>query len=459
MGLENLDGFFLTAPLATPDLKRIVEDLREELSGLEVDYQTELTRYAAMMSKLTKMESKTKFVHDEIVKATSVFTPPPPGEEETVFDVLDQHVYQPMAYIESGIGGAGGALWLVGKAGPKTFHALSKIGRISGIANKVGKSARWTKVARFGSKLGALAVAFFIVDFGIQLSTASKINAHFRENETELKTQIKKAGKAVQDVKDVVAEGDEVVQQILDETGAASVDDYVRIMNEGIAAIGEQAANFGAARRMLLDGLASEMVARYIPGLPQEALETLEKKLDAERALASGASDAEVSDSTGLTLVQVAGISKLQRARMSLLSGGTVEEVAEATALSTVVVTGEDEMLHEDLQMAWKTIAERAQSSAISARILVSREAVAQFYKQLDAKARLFEGVEPGTVATTLEIDDAARVDGWAEDLAVARKAIGLLKATAPQARREDDLAADFLLPVSIVRAIPAAAA
>ena len=452
----DTDTFFLTAPFATADLKAKMEELKDQLYVLQGECAEAQSAHDQVRADLSKMEDKAAFVQTELFKNLAIFTPPPEDDTEKRYETLLNDVFNPLADASLYLGGGGAALWAIGAGGPKMFKLMSKLPKM-GAVGKVGKSAKWMKLAKIGKASGVLSAAVFLVEAGLRMHSASEINAHFKAKAAEIKKQVDEATGIVDDLKEVTAEARALRQQLLDEGGFATVEEYTRGLNEAIAALGRQRASLSAARRMFMEGLPGEMIARFVPDLPAEAVASLERKLKVERALLDGLAQeqilARVSD---VTQGQVAQIVRAQQARMQLLEGMDEQAVQQSSRLPAALIEAEAEVLSADLRQAWSMLESNTPPEQIAQKCLFSITTIEAFEREHDAKELFYAGQGLQQVGAAI---DAAQeqLSRWQGGLNTSVENARLLLQQGSAGQRMGDIAADLRVPMSVLRQLEAA--
>lgn len=450
MGIDT-DTFFLTAAFHTDALKEQVEELKEELEKLEGQYVQAHTDYINVMADLQKMEEKANFARSQLEKNMAIFAPPAKDDVEKAFDELEHKVINPMSDASLYGGAAATLVWAVGAGGKALkMRKLAKFQTMSELA-KAKKTARWTKVAKFGKASGALAGVVFLVETGLRMRSASEINAHFKQKAGEMRTQLATAEGEVADLQGVVADATAMRDGALQESGFSTIDEYVRGLNESIAELGRQRGSLGSARRMLIGGMSVEDVEMIVPGLPPESLAALARKLAVERALLDGVAIDQVAANTGATVVQVKALERLQFARLALLDGADVDAVVASSGLSLGVVEGEDETLESDLRLAWSMLAKNMPPDAIAARCLFSVDTLSALEREHDAKEQLHAGKDAAQVASDFGVP--TEITGrWRDQLDDALVKARVLIGGSGPVPRLNDIAADLRVPIAILQ-------
>lgn len=434
------DDFFLTKPLATADLRKKVDAVITKLTDMERDYNSRLNVYVEIEAKLTKMETKSEFVQEELEKAITAFEVPAPGKMEEIEAYLEENVYGPLSTAELVFTVPSIVIGIyawrkmkpfadnmdkVVKFHEKMYRArfgksAGKLGRAVGKAGFLArnpKAARVAKISKIGKGLGAVGLAILAVSAGIAIGNAKQMNDYYKSRKAEMDKQVAEANTAAAELETAITETNEAIAAMLEEADVTTVEDYVIALNEALADIGREAAHASTARRMLIDGMRPNMVARYVPGMKEAAVKTLDQRIRAERAILSGASEADALQASGLSAVRLSAVRRVLDIRGMLLSGLDATAVAKDAGYSHALVQGEQERLEDDLKLVWQDLFDLATAAKTAESLLVHEADVINLTKELQAKSALHEGATTTQVAGNFQLDEARVVD-WAETLA-----------------------------------------
>lgn len=458
MGIDiDFDNMFFAQPFQTDDLKARLEALREDMRNLQGDFQDKENALLDLARELETMEAKTDFVIAVMRETASLFTPPPPEGLEVAYDGAKALAYDRMQLIEGLVGGAGGALYLMGKLGPGSVKLAAKLGQIaastsaaapaaagaglgaSGGASRglgagssstkfvrgarAAKTAKLSKAMKFtkvGKGMMGVSAVIMAVEIGMKLSSAKEINEHLRREQKTIERHIKIARAELKKFDSAIAERRALQKDLFDDAGVHDVSAYVRYLNESIADIGRRKAHFSMARRMLKLGLAKAMVLATIDDLDEAGLDDIARRLDAETRLAAGETVEATAQALGLDLSQVEGVYAQVLARGALIEGAGVGETAFAFGLSEDVVEGERESLLDEIDDVWAAIEGAGPLDAAAAALTAPVESLAALRRELAAKSKL----EAGQAASALAAEYDLSLDvikAWAGDLAEAR--------------------------------------
>lgn len=429
----------------TDKLLADLEKQRNALMNLHADSVEKGVELSTVVSDLQLMEEKTLFFAEMVDKTQGVFVPPAKGDTEIGMLAIKKHVFGNLSKF-SNIAGLL-AVPLVIDIVFKTNAYFSKIGKVGRVA-KVMKHTRYLKVMKFAKGALVLAVAAEVALLVINMVASKQMNDQLR---AELKELSKKTAKGKKDYKglmaglaDATAQRDEMLAQ----AGVSTPEEYVRTINEGLAQMGRQKANFDTARRMIQHKMPDDMILSMLDGMSKEALDLIKTRLKAEILLAAGKPREEVVTQVGLDLDQVSEIALVIQARNALVRGMTLEQVAESIEIGPGLLDDTDDMLDEVLPDHWAEIESTESLTELAGKLLIAEAALNDLRKELKGKSLLSSGTDIGAVSESLGIA-REMVVSWASVLPLGLEAARNLRAQGVDDPAE--LAAANRLPLAVL--------
>ena len=475
MGIDR-NSFFITAPFATDELRAKVAEDKLKLEGIEAEYALRRDEFVSLCGDLTVMEEKSGFLERQIVRSMTIFDLPPDGDHAREM-ARGERVYDALMWTGTLTGAASGVLLIVGKMGiartvkasmavrsvgtMKKIKAGAKLGRsatgagraVIGAANaarvtratQAAKLGKFGKLAKLGKATGILSAAVVLIDVGLRMASAAKMNQYFIDQSAEINAVIAQANGALTALNDGIAEGKAMRAKMLEDAGCASVVAYLDHLNRAIADVGRLNARRALVRRMLIDGMDATMAARYSE-LPESDVSELARKLRVDQALLAGTPVADIARAQSVSASRVDILSRLFGARLALLDGVEPDGVADQFGLSDVSVSGVATSLARDLRQAWALFARGESAADVAAATVLPEAAMSALATELAAKRRLLEGEPPASIANdmALAVDTVASWQSMQADvLGDARDAVRKLE----RSGRATDVAADYRLP------------
>jgi hypothetical protein len=419
--LQNIDvtDTIFFEPGKTDKLLSDLEKQRTALEQLHADSVGKGIELSEVVSNLQLMEEKTFFFAEMVDKTQGVFVPPPKGVAEVGMLAIQKHVFGNLSRFSNvaGLLAAPLVVDIVFRAGTYAGK-ISKVGRVS----RVMKHARYAKVMKFAKGAMVLAVAAEVASLVINMVASRQMNDQLRAELKDLRAKTAKGRKDYQTLVAGLADAKAQRDELLAQAGVSTPEEYVQTINEALAQMGRQKANFDTARRMLQHKMPDDVILSMLNGLSEEALALIKTRLQAESLLAAGQSQVDVAAQIGLDPEQVAEIALVVDARNALVRGLSVEEVADSMNIGPGLLEDVDDMLDEALPDNWAKIEGDGSLDSLAADMLLSEAALAALRTELKAKSLLHTGTGVGPVSESLGVD-RDEVVGWASELPVAAEA------------------------------------
>ena len=194
----------------------------------------------------------------------------------------------------------------------------------------------------------------------------------------------------------------------------------MRYLNEAIADLGKNKANFAMARRMFLRRMEKDLILAVVEGLEADALDDIAKRLEAERGLAVGDVSTNIAQDLSLSEKQLEPIENLIAARNALIKGGEHSDIANAFEMPISIIKNEAEQLSETLDDIWPSLEGTAPLDDAAQLLIVSVSALDYMRHELKAKMRLDAGEAADQIAAAAGVS-LETVKGWASSLAAAK--------------------------------------
>lgn len=473
MAIEiDFDGFFLTRSWATNDLKMELDKVRGELLAMKGQFDEKENALLDVDRELETMEAKTEFIVTVIQQTSSLFTPPPPDEKETAYLNAEDLAYSKLHLLEALTGGVGGAAYLLGKLGPTSIKLTSKLGQLTlgakaantgklGAASstlkltktakmaKAGKLTKAMKFAKFGKGMMGVSAAIMVLEIGMKLSSAGEINDHLKSEKKAIKKQIKTANEELKNYDAAIAERRTLQKNLFEDAGVSDVTGYVRYLNEAIADLGKNKANFAMARRMLMRRMEKEMILAVVEGLETDALDDIAKRLEAEQRLAAGDATADIAQDLNLSQQQLGPIKNIISVRNAIVEGKVHSEISETFDTPPGVVDNEADRINDTLDDIWPVLEGDEQLGDAAQSLIVSVSALEYMRRELRAKIKLDAGEAADQIAAAANVS-LDIVKDWASALAAAKIDAGAMS----EAERSENLmniAAAHRLPSTLI--------
>lgn len=330
----------------TDALLSALEDQRTALETLHADSVKMGIELSEVVSDLQLMEEKTVFFAEMVDKTQGVFVPPLKGNAEIGMRAIQKYVFGNIDKFSTAAGLLAAPIVLdIAFSVGKHFGAIGKYGRVSHMM----KGAKYAKVMKFAKGAAVLAFAAEAAGPVINLVSSKQMNDQLRTELAELQKKTAKGRKDFQLLEAGLADAKAQRDEMLAQAGVQTSEDYVRVINEGLARLGSQKANFDTARRMIQKKLPEDMILSMIDGMTAEILGVIKLRLQAEIMLAAGATRADVAATLGLDADQVAEIALVVETRNALVRGLTLEQVAETIGIGPGLLEDVDDMLDEAL--------------------------------------------------------------------------------------------------------------
>lgn len=473
MAIEiDFDGFFLTRSWATNDLKMELDKVRGELLAMKDQFDEKENALLDVDRELETMEAKTEFIVTVIQQTSSLFTPPPPDQKETAYLNAEDLAYSKLHLLEALTGGVGGAAFLLGKLGPTSVKLTSKLGQLAlgakaantgklGAASstlkltktakiaKAGKLTKAMKFAKFGKGMMGVSAAIMVLEIGMKLSSAAEINDHLKSEKKAINKQIKTANEELKNYDAAIAERRALQKDLFEDANVSDVTGYVRYLNEAIADLGKNKANFSMARRMLLRGMQKDLILAVVEGLEADALDDIVKRLEAEQRLAAGDAHADIAQDLNLSEQQLAPIENLIAVRNALVKGREHNDIANAFEMPLSIVENEAGLLSETLDDIWPSLESTEPLDDAARLLIVSASALDYMRRELKAKIKLDAGEAADQVAAAADVSiDVVKV--WARALATAKIDAGAMSEE-EKSRDIMNIAAAHRLPSTLI--------
>ena len=473
MAIEiDFDEFFLTRSWATNDLKMELDKVRGELLAMKDQFDEKENALLDVDRELETMEAKTEFIVTVIQQTSSLFTPPPPDKKETAYLNAEDLAYSKLHLLESLTGGVGGAAYLLGKLGPVSIKLTSKLGQLAlgakaantgklGAASsslkltkvtraaKAGKLTKAMKFTKFGKGMMGVSAAIMVLEIGMKLSTAGEINDHLKSEKKTINKQIENANKELKNYDAAIAERRALQKSLFDDSGASDVTGYVRYLNEAIADLGKNKANFSMARRMLLRGMEKDLIVAVVEGLETDALDDIAKRLEAEQRIAAGDAPADILRDLGLETEQLEPIENIVAVRNALIEGKAQNEIVETFDIPVSVVENEAGRIDDALDDIWSTLEGNGPLNDAAQSLIVSVSALDYMRRELKAKIKLDAGEAADQIAAAAGVSLDV-VKDWASALATAKIDAGAMSEE-EKARDVMNIAAAHRLPSMLI--------
>lgn len=440
-------------PGKTDALMQDLNEARGELAELHADSVQKGLELSSVVADLQLMEEKTAFFAEMVEKTQGVFVPPPEGDAEKGINTLRAHVFGPLDTAASVISllALPVVVQFVFVVGQKTKF-ISKTGRVA----KMMKQTRFLKVMKFAKGALVLALAVEAVEVILKIMSSKKMNDALRSELRNLDAKVVKGNRDYKALKAGLADARAQRDQMLADVGADTPEDYVRAVNEGLAQLGRQKANFDTCRRMLVHGMPDDMILDMVEGVTKEALADLKTRLDAETRVAAGKTPAVVAGELGLDTTQIDQIVRVVDTRDALVRGDTKEEILEDIGIGPGLLDDADDMLDEALPKHWADIDGNAPLDALAAKLVLRLPALESLRRELQGKRRILAGEDIGVISEAMS-QPREDVVSWASALPLVQEA-----ARAMAQSGEDDpasLAAANRLPLQAAQALVRAAA
>ncbi len=437
-------------PGKTDQLLHDLEVQRSALQTLHADSVQKGIALSEVVSDLQLMEEKTRFFAQMVDKTQGVFVPPPMGEAEIGMLAIQQLVFGNLSKF-SNIAGLLAAPLVVDVVFRAGLHVgrISKVGRVS----RMMSHARYAKVMKFAKGAVVLAVAAEAAGMIIGMVASKQMNDQLRAELADLRKKTAKGRKDFKQLEAGLADAKAQRDEMLAQAGVATSEEYVRTINEALAQMGRQKANFDTARRMVQHQMPDAVILSMLDGMTDAALTMIKRRLQAEQSLAAGADPSQVAVQMGLSPEQVAEIAVVIAGRDALVRGAGLEEVAATIAIGPGLLDDIDDMLDEALPDHWPEIEASTPLDELAAKLLLSEAALLDLRCELQGKTQIAAGGDVGEIAAALGAprDTVVR---WASALPLATEAARTQRAqgiTDPA-----DLAAANRLPLALVPAEPA---
>ena len=458
MSFKLNENFFLVQPFQTDDLKAEVEALRAHLLSLDEAQRAKDFALRAVYVDLDAMEAKADYVDALLERTFDMFTPPPKGDLEAIFETLSKYVYEPVELAGLTAGAVGTVALSLNWLGPKTVSAVGRIGRAarlgsaggrisagaaaSGLAKtaRLAKAGRVTKLARFGRFAVKLSGALLVVDLALRLKDAAKINESLRAARAELEQALREAEPVLREYDVAIKVATDERDALLREAGAADVDAYLQHLNAQIAVLARGTAELAMARKLLRHDTPQDVILSVVPGLTADALGDLAVRLAAERAAARGET-ATLEAGYGLDPGQAAALLRQQDIRDAFVTGEPDAEIRERFGLAPDSLDMIEETVETALLPHWHALEGDAPLDPISDAALVRATALDALRGELQAKAAAATGKDEGDA-------DAAAFERARAEASARLAAVP----TMDRAR----LAVDHRLPLSVAAALAA---
>ena len=195
---EDVNGLFedgihwVTAPWRTESLRERLENTRDGLRKVSLEFADLLTDRSEVVNQLSTMEAKTSFLAALSTEIVEIAPPPEPEGQEEAYLQRVEEFYEPLEIIRSVAGAAGLALLLpVGAARGIKFLSMGKLFKNAGTSTKLSKLMKAGKGSLY------LSAAIYIFETAIKLIDANEVNKYLKEKEAELTENLDNAEREI----------------------------------------------------------------------------------------------------------------------------------------------------------------------------------------------------------------------------------------------------------------------
>lgn len=434
-------------PGKTDDLMAELDRQRDEMRALHAQSVEKGLELSEVVAHLQLMEEKTVFFAEMVEKTEGVFVPPKKGEGEVGMSHIQTLVFDNMSKFSNltALLGAPIMIDLMFRAGLGTGF-VSTTGRVS----RVMKGGKYLKVMKFAKGALALTVAVELAGFVMNMIASKEMNEKLRVELGKLEKEAAKGRKQHAQLVAGLADAKKQRDTMLAQAKVKTPEDYVRVINEGLAEMGRQKANFDTARRMLQHGMDTTMILSMLDNMAPETLDLIAMRLKAETMLAAGQPVVDVGAELGLSEDQMGEIAAVVDARDAIIRGDTPAEIADMLTISIGMLNDVDEALDDALPDLWSEIEGTGPLAPHAARLLARVPALEDLRAEIKGKALLSQNGPIGEVSAQTGASRKTVVE-WASALPVAREEAMMLQAqgiTDPE-----DVAAATRLPLALVAA------
>ena len=471
----DFDKFFLTRSWATNDLKAELDIERGKLLAMKDQFDQKQNALMDIERELETMEAKTEFIVTVVQQTSSLFTPPPVDEKETAYLNAEDLAYSKLHLLEALTGGVGGTAFLLGKLGPAALKMTTKLGHLAlgtktagtaklGAASsslkltkvtraaKAGKLTKAMKFAKVGKGMMGVSAAIMALEIGMKLASAAEINNHLKSEKKTINKQINTANKELLIYDEAIAERYALQNDLFKDAGVEDIAGYLRYLNEAIADLGKNKANFSMARRMLLRGMDKTLVCAVVDGLEPDALDDIAVRLEAEQRLAAGDHPDTTAEALNLTAQQLEPIENTIAVRNALIEGREAHDIADTFETPLSVVENEADQLTQTLDDIWPALEGEQPLDDAARMLIVSVDALEYMRRELKAKVKIEAGEKADTIADAAGVS-LDIVKNWASALAAAKIDASAISDKDPSTEDLMMIAAAHRLPSALVMA------